>query len=294
MTINNIEKGFRRKQSSHAHILLGYIPVPKYHVFKKASRKQARQQFFHDCMARIVQPLINAGTHGVEMVCADGRVRRIFPILACFVADAPEQALVACVKENYCPKCTVAPDERGEQLYVDHTGKIPIRDPRRTLAILDVVAETGIKTPTFKREGLRCNHPFWADLPHTNIFTAITPDILHQLHNGVIGEHLVPWLTEIITQDNEEELDNRFRALSPHPGLRRFRDGLSVISQWSGNENRELEKTILGCVVDAVSPRAFRTAEALLDIVYYCSFSTNCSQILDFRQRSFPDRRVVH
>jgi hypothetical protein len=26
----------------------------------------------------------------------------------------------------------------------------------------------------------------------------------------------------------------------------------------------------------------------------YCSFSTNCSQILDFRQRSFPDRWVVH
>jgi hypothetical protein len=275
MTINNIEKGIRRKKSSNAHILLGYIPVPKYNGFKKASKKDARQQFFHDCMSRMVAPLIAAGVSGVEMICADGRVRRVFPILACFVADAPEQALAACTKENYCPKCPVDPKERGEQLYADHTGRIPLRDPGRTLNVLKLVARTGRKTPTFKREGLRLNRPFWADLPHTNIFMSITPDILHQLHNGVFGDHLVLWLQSIIAEDNEDELDNRFRALCPYPGLRRFRDGLAVISQWSGNEHRELEKTILGCIAGVVPPRAFRAAEALLTLVYYMRWESH-------------------
>jgi hypothetical protein len=270
-TINNIEKDFRRKNSSHAHILLGYIPCPKFSGFKKSSQKHARQQFFHDCMKRIVQPLIEAGKTGVDMVCADGHVRRVFPILACYIGDAPEQALVTCTQENYCPKCPVLPDDRGEQLYANAR----LRDHVRTKNILATVSRTGIKTRAFKLEGLRPNRPFWADLPHTDIFMSITPDILHQLHNGLIGDHLVPWLEAIINEDNEEELDNRFRALYPHSGLRRFRDGISVISQWSGNEHRALEKVILGMIADVVPHRVFLATEALLTLVYYMRWESH-------------------
>jgi hypothetical protein len=105
-------------------------------------------------------------------------------------------------------------NERGEQLFPDHTGRIPLREVRCTRAILGIVDATGVQTNTFKREGLRECRPFWADLPHTDIFMAITPDILHQLHNGVIGEHLIPWLQEIIEDLDEDALDDRFQAQS--------------------------------------------------------------------------------
>jgi len=39
-------------------------------------------------------------------------------------------------------------------------------------------------------------HPFWATFPLADIFISITPDILHQMLQGVM-KHLISWLTDI-------------------------------------------------------------------------------------------------
>ncbi|KAG1720298.1 hypothetical protein EDB19DRAFT_1930564 [Suillus lakei] len=132
MSIGNIAKAKRRKLD----------------CFTPDARSLAGYRLFHHCMALLLHSLIATGQDGVEMVCADSLVRRVHPILAAYVADFPEQCLVSCCKENHCPKCLVAANERGEGF--DST----MCDPGSTKDILER-RKNGQHPPEFEENGLR-------------------------------------------------------------------------------------------------------------------------------------------
>ncbi|KAF8500527.1 hypothetical protein JB92DRAFT_2705670 [Gautieria morchelliformis] len=116
LTIGNILKATRRKVSARANILLGYLPISKLKCFSAGTRKAQGWQLFHYCMHTILSRMVVAGASGVDILCTDGGIRKVFPILAAYVADFPEQALVACVKEDWCPICKCYPEDRGDPL----------------------------------------------------------------------------------------------------------------------------------------------------------------------------------
>ena len=149
-------------------------------------------------MSFLTKSLCEAGQNGEEMVCADGNVCHVHLILAAYIVDYPEQCLVCCCKENSCPQCTVLPSRRGEPVT-----SLP-RDPHGTLQALRDHKD-GRPSARFTAEQLRPVYtPFWARLPHCDIFSSMTPDILHQLHKGMFKEHLLSWCTVIA---GKEEID---------------------------------------------------------------------------------------
>jgi len=282
LTIGNISKSVRRQPSSSATMLIGYLPVTKLTCFSDA--KVGNYRLFHSCMSTILMPLMKAGKFGVDMTCADALIRRIFPILAAYIADHPEQCLVACCQENYCPICTVHWKHRGDNVF---------SPPRTQAATADILRRhaDGEDPPEFAQQGLRpVFSPFWVGLPHADIFTCITPDILHQLYKGVFKDHLVEWCEKIMGAD---VMDKRFMAIVDFPGLRHFRKGITGVKQWTGNEHKQMQRVFIPILAGAVGPEVLAAARALIDFICYARYQSHTSETLHRMQQALDDFHSV-
>ena len=117
----------------------------------------------------MLSSLIDTGEHGVKICCTDGYVRHVFPILAAYVANYPEQCIVACCMENCCPCCIVKPTDHGSPV------ETSCQDVKETLEIL-TKHQQGRHPPKFEDNGLHAIYQlFWAKLPHFNIFSLLYP-----------------------------------------------------------------------------------------------------------------------
>ncbi|THU89883.1 hypothetical protein K435DRAFT_821260 [Dendrothele bispora CBS 962.96] len=278
LTIGNLPKEIRRKPSQQGQVLLAYLPTTRLeHIKNKVSRRQAVTNLFHSCMKNLLAPLETAGIDGVELQSGDGVVRRCHPILAAYVGDYPEQVLITTVFYGDCATCPTEKDELGDY---------PCREDFRSMADA-VSAAKMIGTDVWTEHCFNSNikpvqHPFWEDLPYTDIFRSITPDLLHQLYQGVM-KHLIEWLSHICSA---EEIDARVRRLPPSHGMRQFHKGITTLSRVSGAEHKQMCSFLLGLIIDIPSlsvhqSRKLLTAtRSLLDFLYTASFPIHTTETL--------------
>ena len=277
LTIGNIPKEIRRKPSLHAQTLLGYLPATRLeHIQNKSSRRRALANLFHACMRKILQPLESAGITGIELATGDGVVHRCHPLLAVFVGDYPEQCLATCSK--HCPRCPIAKNELGEDYCFPARDLSPILEALHSLpdgptAYAKACKAAGIKPVV---------NPFWESLPYVHIFRSITPDILHQLYQGVI-KHVVSWVCDAF---GSAEIDARCRRLPPNHNVRIFSKGITSLSRVSGKEHADMCRILLGLIVDmrtlrgTSAIRLVRAVRAVLDFLYIAQFPSQTDETL--------------
>ena len=227
---------------------------------------------------------------------ADGIWRRCHPIFAVFVGDYPEQALVTCTYNGHCPKCLVSRKQIGE---FRSFPPCTTSDAMKTYRLADgdvhvfhkACCEAGLK-PVF--------HPFWESLPFADIFLSITPDILHQLLQGVV-KHVVAWLTSP-TVFGSVVINARCRSLPPNHHIRLFMNGITMLSRVSGQEHKNMCSILLGLIIDLPLPgghapsRVVKAVRALLDLLYLAQFSSHTTKTLHRLQDSlarFHDNKAV-
>lgn len=286
MTIGNIPKELRQKPSQRTHVLIGYLPTtPLHHVQNKASRRRMVANLFHYCVSHMLRPLKSVGEEGILMSSGDGVTRRTFPIFSCFVGDYPEQVLVSGCKTGDCPKC---PATRAE------LGKLEDRYQYRDLAKILEALSTFEGDPagyasTCANAGIKpIVHPFWESLPYSDVYLAITPDVLHQLYQGMM-KHLISWVTSAFGQ---KEIDARCRSLPPNHNVRSFPKGISSFSRLTGKEHADMCRILLGLVVDLKLPDEtsllplIHSIRSLLDFLYLAQYPLHTSETLRLLQQS--------
>ena len=264
---------------------MAYLPVTKLkHISNNSARSRIQANLFHACLRYILRDTIKPALNGVNIQSGDGVIRKFFPIFAIHVGDYPEQVQCTCVKSRKCPTCRVAKGQLG--FWIEKT----ITDP--PLYNLDKIVEA-MNDPNHKDWPKRCESlgirpvykPYWRDLPYADPFLSITPDILHQVYQGML-KHLIQWLRQAY---GDAEIDARCRRMPPNHHIRIFSNGFTALSRLTGREHADIARIILGIIIDLplktksnYSPnRIVKAVRALLDFAYLAQYPVHSDQSLD-------------
>lgn len=66
--------------------------------------RKFKRWLFHSSLAAILQPLRHGMTTPVVQRCPDGHYHRVIYDLSAFIANYPEQVMLACIVQNWCAK----------------------------------------------------------------------------------------------------------------------------------------------------------------------------------------------
>lgn len=228
-----------------------------------------------------MKPLQAAGQKGMILVSGDGATQRGFPVLAAYVGDYPEQVLVALVKTGECPICSIPHAGMGD---MDHCSTYPPRDIRPIHGALHSIdSGTQAFTNACVNAGIKpVQNPFWQNLPYVNIYDSITPDILHQLYQGLI-KHVITWIK---CACGPAEIDARCHHLPPNHNVHLFLKGISHLSRITGAEHDQICRFLLGLVLDIQLPNGvdnqclIRTVRSTLDFLYLAKYPIHTTETL--------------
>ena len=230
-------------------------------------------------MSLVTAPLRDAGVSGELMPMGNGTPYRCHPLLACYIADYMEQMVVCCCKNGECPKCVISRENIGEESSNSH----PFRDLAKILNALSLIDNIPDFREACHSAGIKpVFEPFWETLPYSNIFRSITPDILHQLYQGIF-KHLKTW---ILSAYGSVEIDARCRRLPPNHNIHIFFKGISSLSRVTGQEHEQISRFLLGLVIDLPLPngmdpkRLITCLRAFLDFLYLARYPAHSDETL--------------
>lgn len=166
--------------------------------------------------------------------CADGHYRRVIWGLGPYIGDYPEQTLLTCVVQGWCPRlaraqllvlrliilcrCRAFPgnlDNENEYQRrrtkditeaLIYTYNVPILWSEHGI-ISDVVVRLLISH--ISPQSLTYSQPFTNDFPRADIHELIAPDLLHQIIKGTFKDHLVTWVEEFLVITHGRRQANR-------------------------------------------------------------------------------------
>ncbi|KAJ7465494.1 hypothetical protein FB451DRAFT_1178975 [Mycena latifolia] len=255
-----------RRAHRNAVTLIGFLAIPKTDRENNDSTefRTFRRNLFHGSLRHILQSLKPGMTVPEVALFPDGHYRCVVYGLGPYIADYPEQVLLACVVQGWCAKCTASNKD------LDGPGA------RRSQAHAELLFNVLDHGTMWDDYGVIPDVlPFTWDFPRADIYELLSPDLLHQVIKGTFTDHLVAWVGEYLENEHGKskakkimaDIDRRIAAVPPFPGLRRFPEGRGF-KQWTGDDSKALMKVYLPAIEGHVPPQMLRAFSAFLDFCY--------------------------
>ncbi|KAF7292216.1 C2H2-type domain-containing protein [Mycena indigotica] len=262
-----------------------YDNDPAFRTFKR--------QLYHASWAAVLSSLKPGMTNPVVRRCPDGHFRRVIYDFGPFIADYPEQVLLAGIVQGWCTKCTAPAHDLDGSISTART----YESTEELITAFDGDAKTlwenyGINTDVI---------PFTTEFLRADIHEMLSPDLLHQLIKGTFKDHLVEWVGEYLSLTHEkaeaekilDEIDRRIAAVPAFGGLRRFKQGRRF-KQWTGDDSKALMKVYLPALKGLVPPEIIQTLSSFLDFCYLVrrqDFDEDTLDSIDAAVSTFHKRR---
>ncbi|KAI6039186.1 hypothetical protein EDC04DRAFT_2568824 [Pisolithus marmoratus] len=220
-----------------------------------------------------------------------GNLHYCFTPLAAWIADMPEEGLLAGTAMKVSPVTTATSKEFGD----------PYQHPPCTAATMlaAICSACSQYSPTDYKNFLKAMRwfqlngiiePCWNSwlLSDPSIF--LTPEVLHHFH-WMFWDHDVKWCIDVT---GATELDFHFSIIQTLVGYRAFSKGISRLKQVTGHDHCAVQCYIIATVAGSI-PCEFLTAiHALLDFCYLAqvlSFTTQSLEKVTSSLQEFHDHK---
>ncbi|RDX47386.1 hypothetical protein OH76DRAFT_1354246 [Lentinus brumalis] len=265
LSIGNVHNNVRRAHRN-AVAVIAFLAIPKTtrRYAGSAEFRKFRRQLFQSSLSRILLSLRPGMTKPEIVRCGDNHFRKVVYGIGPYIADYPEQALVASIVQGWCATCTALSKELDDSLSA----------VRRTRRVTDFMAQEFDLGPLWEDYGIVGDVvPFTNDFPRADIHELLSPDILHQLIKGTFKDHLVTWVELYLKRTHGDkksaeimaEIDRRIAVVPAFSKLRHFHEGRGF-KQWTGDDSKALMKVYLPAI-DGLLP-----SDIVLTIRYFTEF----------------------
>jgi len=240
LTLGNLPATRHNRPGSFAVLLLALLPVrPK---LTKCSTDHLQRQINAYTLRGVFElgfePLQNPALEGVNINCPDAKVRRCFPILFAGIADDMENVALHGMKSNVCPKCEVLPGELET-----NANSHRARDYARYERCERESASDNSRT-MFEMLGINLEKNVFHGLHRVSVPSLHRPDLLDTVYLGLF-KHLMDWISGFLKKHARlQAFDDTWKALPPYPGFVVPKKAYREVTQWQGNEMRNLGRCI--------------------------------------------------
>ncbi|EMD31631.1 hypothetical protein CERSUDRAFT_78076 [Gelatoporia subvermispora B] len=200
-SIGNVHNNVRRAHRN-AMVVIGFLAIPKVQLILASATKDMeddaafrkfKRQLMHTSLSMMLCSLKTNMSKPVVVRCPDGRFQRAVFTIGPYIADYPEQVLLTCINQGWCPRC------KAKRLDLENDAK-----PRSREWLNAMTASLPTGTLRKKHSIVKDAIPFTNDFPRADIHDLISPEILHQLIKGTFKDHLVSWVEEYLNKTHRK------------------------------------------------------------------------------------------